>query len=210
MSVSEYWKVLYALHKVDIWIYGVLAIISTFFMAMSIVMQDCFFYMFLMYDLLIEQLIYNMHYGRDNSNKSVERLNDILPMNKVLVVQSYLNMRRYIYLFMYILMVVLGLADIINTTVISSAHLLTSILLSIQTIAYTYKGKNTDSTLKKFVSLAYIIFLLFCTHDSIDEYLYDLLGEGKALYGVVIIIVMTISLVICENKRRSIINSLKH
>ena len=43
-----------------------------------------------------------------------------------------------------------------------------------------------------------------------QQYLYDLLGEGKALYGVVIIIVMTISLVICENKRRSVINSLKH
>lgn len=209
MSVSEYWKVLYALHKVDIWIYGVLAIISTFFMAMSIVMQDCFFYIFLMYDLLIEQLIYNMHYGRDNSNKSVERLNDILPMNKVLVVQSYLNMRRYIYLFMYILMVVLGLADIINTTVISSAHLLTGILLSIQTIAYTYKGKNTNSTFKKITEIAYIILLMFCTYNDTEEYLYDLLGEGKVLYGVVIIIVMTISLVICENKRRNVINSLK-
>ena len=210
MSVSEYWKVLYALYKVDIWIYGALAILSIFFMAMSIIMSECFFYSFLIYNLLIEQLIYNMHYGRDNSNKSVERLNNILPMNKVLVVQSYLNMRRYLYLFMYILMVVLGVADIINTTVVSSAHLLTGILLSIQTIAYTYKGKNTDSTFKKFTAIAYIILLMFCTYNDTEEYLYDLLGEGKALYGVVIIIVMTISLVICENKRRSVINSLKH
>ncbi len=209
MSVSGYWKVLYTLHKDEIWLYGVLIIISTFLMAISIVTLDCSFFPFLMYDLLMEQLIHRMHYGEEINNKSVEHLNNIFPVNKTLVVRSYFSMRRYMFLFVYILMVSLGVADIVNTTVVSSAHLLTSILLSIQTIAYTYKGKNTDSTLKKIVSIAYMIFLLFCTYDDITEHIYDLLGEGKALYGVGIIVVMTITLVICENKRRNDIKKLK-
>ena len=143
----------------------------------------------------------------------VERLNNVLPINKSLIVKSYLSMRRYTYIFS-ILMIVAGVVNIVNPTVAGAGFMLVSILLLMQTIFCTYKMKVFDNGFfknahYKFFGVVYILFLVFCEFGDVEKHIYNLLGEGKALYGVVIIIVMTISLVICENKRRNVINSLK-
>lgn len=215
MSVSEYCKILYALNKDRMWLLGIGMVTnlpST--IISSIVAQRMFFSFILMYHLSTELFIYRMH--NDLNSGFVERLNNVLPINKSLVVKSYLSMRRYTYIFS-ILMIVAGVVNIVNPTVAGAGFMLVSILLLMQTIFCTYKMKVFDNDFfknvnYKFFVVVYIlfsVFLAFCELGDVEKHIYNLLGEGKALYGVVIIIVMTISLVICENKRRNVINSLK-
>ncbi|MBP1565157.1 MAG: hypothetical protein J6A58_05305 [Oscillospiraceae bacterium] len=215
MSVSEYRKILYALNKDRMWLLGIGMVTnlpST--IISSIVAQRMFFSVILMYHLITELFIYRMH--NDLNSGFVERLNNVLPINKSLVVKSYLSMRRYTYIFS-ILMIVAGVVNIVNPTVAGAGFMLVSILLLMQTIFCTYKMKVFDNGFfknvnYKFFVVVYIlfsVFLAFCELGDVEKHIYNLLGEGKALYGVVIIIVMTISLVICENKRRNVINSLK-
>ncbi len=215
MSVSEYRKILYALNKDRMWLLGIGMVTnlpST--IISSIVAQRMFFSVILMYHLSTELFIYRMH--NDLNSGFVERLNNVLPINKSLVVKSYLSMRRYTYIFS-ILMIVAGVVNIVNPTVAGAGFMLVSILLLMQTIFCTYKMKVFDNGFfknvnYKFFVVVYIlfsVFLAFCELGDVEKHIYNLLGEGKALYGVVIIIVMTISLVICENKRRNVINSLK-
>ncbi|MBR6599543.1 MAG: hypothetical protein IKK88_04515 [Oscillospiraceae bacterium] len=215
MSVSEYRKILYALNKDRMWLLGIGMVTnlpST--IISSIVAQRMFFSVILMYHLSTELFIYRMH--NDLNSGFVERLNNVLPINKSLVVKSYLSMRRYTYIFS-ILMIVAGVVNIVNPTVAGAGFMLVSILLLMQTIFCTYKMKVFDNGFfknvnYKFFVVVYIlfsVFLAFCELGDVEKHIYNLLGEGKALYGVVIIIVMTISLVICENKRRNIIKNLK-